>query len=100
MKDLPFCAISETGNGQKAWEIIEVQEPDLIISGNKMPGMSGFQLAKKVKAEGSPHKNIPFIFSSGAAGPYQETIKKLGAVNFPKPYPIADLKETVRELLS
>ena len=98
MTDLP-CTISETGNGQEAWEIINTQRVDLVISGNTMPGMKGFELAKKVKAENSPYRDTPFIFCSGAGGPYCETIRDIGARNLPKPYSSADLRKMVREML-
>ncbi|MFC1730788.1 response regulator [candidate division KSB1 bacterium] len=99
MDDFTFT-ISETGNGQEAWEIIEAQKPDLIISGNTMPGMSGFELAKKVKAEYSPYRDTPFMFCSGAPGPYNQEISNLGAVNLPKPYSVDDFLGLVRTLLS
>ena len=99
MKDFSF-KILDTGDGQRAWEIIKSQRIDLIISGNTMLGMSGFELAQKVKGTNSPYKDIPFIFSSGTPGSYDEKINDIGAINLPKPYTLKEFQNLIRELLS
>lgn len=51
-------------NGAAALEILKTTTPDLIISDITMPGMSGFDLLEKVRANSS-FQNTPFVFLSG-----------------------------------
>ena len=51
-------------NGPAALEILNSTVPDLIISDITMPGMSGFDLFGKVRAD-SKFQGTPFIFLSG-----------------------------------
>ncbi len=98
MENFSFTIFNKE-NGEEAWKIIKTENIDLIISGNTMPGMSGLELARKVKAKDSPYKEIPFIFCSGAPGEYQKEIEKLGAISLPKPYSLIDFQKLVRSLL-
>jgi two-component system, sensor histidine kinase and response regulator len=51
-------------NGPAALEILKTTTPDMIISDITMPGMSGFDLFEKVRANSS-FQNTPFVFLSG-----------------------------------
>ncbi|MGA7162222.1 MAG: response regulator, partial [Bacteroidota bacterium] len=51
-------------NGPAALEILKTTAPDLIISDITMPGMSGFDLFEKIRADAS-FQNTPFVFLSG-----------------------------------
>lgn len=49
-EDLPFKVIGNCLNGISALKAIEDLNPDVLISDVLMPGMSGLELARKVKA--------------------------------------------------
>ncbi len=77
------CAI----DGQKALEILNQFEPDIIISDIDMPGMDGYQFCSIVKAD-DHLKNIPVILLTAHSDP-REVMKGLesGADGFlVKPY--------------
>jgi putative two-component system response regulator len=42
-------AIVEAGNGIEALELIERQEPDLVLLDVMMPGLDGFETARRIK---------------------------------------------------
>lgn len=45
----PFYTVLVAGNGEKAWELIIAELPDLVLTDVLMPGMSGIELCKKIK---------------------------------------------------
>lgn len=57
---LPHYSIMQAYNGLQAWELIQQQVPDLILSDNMMPEMTGVELCAKVK-ESELTSHIPVI---------------------------------------
>lgn len=53
-------------SGEDGLEVIKTWIPDLIICDIMMPGMSGFEVIKKIQAN-DKLKDIPFIFLSALA---------------------------------
>lgn len=49
-----FEVVGEAGNGLRAWEFIEAEQPDLVICDIIMPVMDGIELLKKTKEAGLP----------------------------------------------
>lgn len=49
-------------NGVEAWEWIQAEQPDIVITDIRMPGMDGLQLIERVREQGWP---IRFIMLSG-----------------------------------
>jgi len=69
-------------DGEEALEVVEDEQPDLILLDIVMPGMNGFEVCQKLKETDST-KDIPVIFLSGNGS--DEEIQKgkdLGAVDF------------------
>ena len=57
----PTGAIVETaGNGNKAVELVEKNDPDLVILDMMLPGRSGFLVLEKIKAR-KPKNVKPFV---------------------------------------
>ncbi len=52
---LPSLVVEEAGNGEEALERISGAPPDLIFTDNRMVGMNGLELAKKIK------EHFPFV---------------------------------------
>lgn len=96
----------EAQSGTEAWELIlkfaaQFKTLDLIISDQKMPGMSGKQLLEKVR-EHPQFKDVPFILATAEAEKEQvlEAVKKGVTAYLTKPVSIETLKTRVKEVLS
>ncbi len=89
----PLTALS----GAAALEILKSTTPDLIISDITMPGMSGFDLFEKIRADAT-YQNTPFIFLSGHTDlQHIMTGKELGSDDYlMKPYEPEMLISTIK----
>jgi len=87
-------------DGETALEAVIVDPPDLILLDIVMPGMSGFEVCERLKADEST-RDIGIIFLTGKTEPVdREKAMELGAVDFiNKPVNIPELKEKVRNYL-
>jgi two-component system chemotaxis response regulator CheY len=66
LKQLGFKNLVEADDGTTAWEVLEGQKIDLIISDWNMPKMTGLDLLKKVRAS-DDYKRIPFLMVTAEA---------------------------------
>lgn len=86
--------------GASGLEMARSQKPDLILLDVMMPGMSGFQVCEKLKAD-EKTRGIPVIIVSVRGT--EENIKKgekLGADGYvPKPFDPFDLVARIKKLL-
>src|SRR5262245_59866343 len=66
MKTLGFERVLEASDGRTAWNLAEANHPDLIVLDVMMPEMSGWEVAKEVKAAaGSALANTPVLMLTG-----------------------------------
>ena len=73
-------------NGQEAWDLIENEHVDLVITDILMPVMDGFTLMKQLKME-NKYAHIPIIVTSQGGDKSIEKSFALGATDFvEKPY--------------
>jgi len=56
--------VSTADNGKKALDSVKQDKPDLILLDIKMPGMDGYEVCEKLKAD-KVNNHIPIIFLSG-----------------------------------
>ncbi len=85
-------------NGEKALAIAGGEEkPDLILLDVMMPGMDGYEVCRRLKADPNT-QNIPVIFLTGQTGTEDETRGfEVGAVDYiHKPFSEAVVKARVR----
>jgi response regulator RpfG family c-di-GMP phosphodiesterase/signal transduction histidine kinase len=88
-------------NGKLAWEVIQEEIPDIIISDIMMPFMDGYSLVKKVKSNDKT-KDIPIILIT-ASTDNDDRIKglQIGADDFlTKPFHHLELKARVKNVIS
>ncbi len=90
--------VFEAEGGRQAMEMIQRDDPDIVISDVIMPGMDGIQLLKAAKAVKA---DIPFLMISGY--PSRSTvvdIMKYGASDYlPKPFTPEELVNRVSRTL-
>ena len=82
------------------FEVLEFLTPELILLDVLMPGVDGFETAKKLKSD-ERYKDIPIIFVSGAFDDVsKEEGRAIGAVDyFNKPFDIDQLVEQINKHL-
>ena len=91
-------SVSEATDGKEAFEMIQKESFNLVLSDIRMPGMSGFDLVKFVK---NHSQRIGFILMTGFSTIYSEgDVRKIGADDYlPKPLDLSDLLEKVERVL-
>ena len=85
-------------DGAAAWEALDADTYDLLITDHKMPKLSGVELIKKLRDEDI---NLPVILASGAM-PTEELDRHPWlqlAATLLKPYTTDELLATVRKVL-
>lgn len=92
--------VEVANDGQEGLDKVEKFTPDIIISDIVMPGLSGFEMFKKVKANPKTAK-VPFLFITG----FQDDrvlaeARKIGVFGIlKKPIDIEQIESRVNELL-
>jgi two-component system chemotaxis response regulator CheY len=66
LKQLGFKNLVEADDGTTAWEVLQEQTIDLIISDWNMPKMTGLELLKKVRSSDN-YKTAPFLMVTAEA---------------------------------
>jgi CheY-like chemotaxis protein len=90
--------VAKAENATIALEYLENNEVEVMITDIRMPGMSGVELTRKVKAT---KPRIGVIINTAYMGLYdEEDIRKSGADDFlQKPFNLNELKERVEQVL-
>ena len=90
--------VEMAGNGDEALEKLSRFQPELIIADVDMPGMDGYELCRRVRAEKA---GIPFFFCSGLGSERQRVHGlELGADDYlVKPIAVDELRVKVRRQL-
>jgi CheY-like chemotaxis protein len=83
---------------EAAWEAIQSGSYDLLVTDNRMPGMSGLELVSKLR---SAQIGLPIIVASGGieAVDLTENPSLQPAITLLKPFTAEQLLETVAEAL-
>lgn len=94
------CELQFSDNGQEALQLAEDIRPDLILLDIMMPGMDGYEVCRKVKAEGR-NGDIKVLFLSGRSS-VDDRLKGYATLAddfVTKPYDAQELRAKVRILL-
>jgi len=93
--------IVEAENGQQAWEYIQQDNFDIVLTDWNMPVMSGLDLVKNIRAKESL-SNLPIIMITTEGGKAEVvTALRAGVNNYiVKPFTAALLKEKLNAVFS
>lgn len=94
-------AVTKSADGASAWEMLAESPPDLVVMDVMVPGMDGFELTRRMRAD-DRFKNVRILMLS-ARGRTEEIEKglALGANAYmTKPFATRDLLQQVKSLLS
>jgi DNA-binding response OmpR family regulator len=93
--------VATAEDGQKALEVVEKVQPDLIISDVMMPNMNGFELLFKLRND-PEFRSIPFIFlTSRKEAPDKAIALGMGADFYvDKPFNWEELRQHVEKVFS
>ncbi len=96
---LGFKNIIEADDGTTAWEILQKEKVDLIISDWNMPKMSGLELLKKVRSD-ERLKDTPFLMVTAEAQKENiiEAAKYRVSQYIVKPFTPETLKEKLEKI--
>ena len=88
-------------DGQEAWELIEAQPPDILVTDYQMPRMDGFQLTQRVR-ENPDLEDLPILMltAKGFEISHEELAQKWNVrVVIAKPFSPRELLQTVQKIL-
>lgn len=100
LRQLGFTNMTEADDGTTAWEKLNSEHIDLVISDWNMPKMTGIELLKKVR-ESEKYKITPFIMVT-AEGKRENVVAAVqaGVSNYiVKPFNAATLKEKMTKVI-
>lgn len=66
LRQLGFNNVVEADDGASAWEVVNREKIDFIVSDWNMPNMTGIDFLRKVRAS-EQHGNIPFLMVTAEA---------------------------------
>jgi DNA-binding NarL/FixJ family response regulator len=101
LEDNEGWSVTAASNAEEAWQTIEVQVPDLIISDIMMPQVNGYEFLQRLR-EDPRYRSIPVVFLT-ARGMTSDRIQGYEAgcdAYLPKPFDPEELEAIVRNLLS
>ena len=90
-----------TSNGEEAVEAVQREKPDLVLMDVRMPRMTGYEAARRLKTMPET-KDIPVVFLSakGQEAEIQEGYESGAAAYILKPFSPDELVQKVSEILS
>jgi len=91
--------VNMTYDGEQAWETLNLNRYDLLITDNEMPHLTGLELIERIRKAGM---SLPIIVSSGSFS--VESVRNFAQLQIsaiiPKPFRLSEFPDTVRDALS
>jgi DNA-binding NtrC family response regulator len=85
-------------SAEEAWSWLQNRSSDLVISDLRLPGMSGLELARKLRR--GRHAQPIILVTAYGTPEMLEAARRAGVADcFPKPFPVDMLRRSVRQAL-
>lgn len=99
LRDLGFSNTHEADDGSSAWPMLQSGDFDFVVTDWNMPGMSGIDLLKKIRAD-ERLKKTPVLMVTAEAKRDQIVAAAQAGVNgyVVKPFTAAALKEKIEKI--
>ena len=95
----PLYEVECAQSGIECLEKMKSLKPDVILMDIMMPGMDGFEVVAKIKADEGA-KNIPIMFLTAKTDKLSQGIGKAMSVEYiEKPFDPANLKERIEKII-
>lgn len=92
--------VLEAADGDAAWQLIQERKPELVLLDVKMPGKTGLELARAIRAEGSLAKTrIILLTAFGQEADVRAGIEAGADLYLTKPFSPMGLLDAVEEAL-
>lgn len=88
--------VDAAADGAAAWDALQVNQYDLLVTDNDMPKLTGVQLMQKLQAARMP---LPVIMATGKPPDEDDTRLPQPAVTLLKPYTFDELVGAVKAVL-
>ena len=96
--DEPGYRATVVSDGRKVEAVVRDGHTDLLILDIMMPGLSGFEVYDRIRADPRTAA-MPILFISAAVGHYAEDLLRRGITDvMAKPFDLAELLDRVRHL--
>ncbi|WP_340084811.1 response regulator transcription factor [Siminovitchia sp. FSL H7-0308] len=90
--------VAEVSDGKKAWEVIRSHQPDVCVLDIEMPGISGLEVAEKIRDEQLPCK-VMIVTTFARPGYLQKAMDAQVEGYLLKDEPIDFLIESIRKVM-
>jgi DNA-binding response OmpR family regulator len=99
LKNMGFQVV-EALDGEKAWEAVLSEQPDLVLLDVMMPGMSGWEVCRRIR-EHEPLAQTPVLMLTGIGERLNEMTSPLYGANdyLDKPFEFENLEAKIRSIL-
>jgi two-component system chemotaxis response regulator CheY len=99
LAQLGFKSFIEADDGSVAWEILQKEQVDFVVSDWNMPNMTGIELLKKVRAD-ERFKDLPFLMVTAEAQKDNivEAVKARVSNYIVKPFTPETLSEKIEKI--
>ena len=92
--------IAEAESGEQALEVVAKQRPDLILMDIQLPGMDGYEVTRRIRADPALHSIPIFAVTSYALSGEEQKARAAGCNEYvPKPYSPRQLLAKIRQYL-
>ncbi|NEU30433.1 response regulator [bacterium LRH843] len=86
-------------NGVQALDIVEKEQPNLVLLDMKMPGMDGLEILKRIKKDNG-HITVIMMTAYFELNLICEAMNLGAATHFAKPFDINDIRQIIKDNLS